>query len=79
VSRYDRESITIGRQKIEGWLSKFPGGGILVVLEGHSLAQTGELITLTSGGKEIYDYVTPVCFLSFSISNVDLTLPGTRL
>lgn len=65
LSTYDRESMTSGRTKISAWHSKYPNGSIFITLEGHSLAETGELLRLTSTNKERYDYLYQVSFSFF--------------
>ena len=41
---YNRQSLSMGRDDIATWLMNFPDGSVFVVLEGHAIVSSGELL-----------------------------------
>jgi hypothetical protein len=61
MSPYDRDSLTRGRKEIKSWHARYPSAAVLVVIEGHSVIDSGEVLWKTSSGKENFDCMPNVC------------------
>jgi hypothetical protein len=64
MSPYDRESLSTGRSEIKKWYHKHPSGSIFIIVEGHAVINSGEVLWLNSIQKEEFGYIPTVCLYS---------------
>ena len=73
MSPYDRASLSEGRKAVKHWHAQHPAGAILVVLEGHAVISSGEVLwrnTARTGRKESYGYIPDVCRLTSTANQI---------